>query len=99
MPSSFSLLASNLGWGPITDCGWKLGTHFSYSTEVIVQTPGINLYLSSLPYTPTNFHHILSFLLLPGTLEKMMLDNNPCENQVAKIIAWYVKLMFILVNK
>ena len=105
-PSSSSLLASNLGWDPVTTRGWKLGTHFSYSTEIIVQTPGINLYLSSSPYTPTNFRHILPFLLPPGSLEKMALDDNPSEDQVSKTIAWYVKmpifcitLMFILVNR
>ena len=105
-PSSSCLLASNLRWDPITTRGQKLGTHFSYGTEIIVQTPGINLYLSSSPYTPTNFCHILPFLLPPGSLEKMALDDNPSEDQVSKTIAWYVKmpifcitLMFILVNR
>ncbi|KAM5534260.1 hypothetical protein V8D89_012085 [Ganoderma adspersum] len=88
-PSSSSLLASNLGWDPVTTRGWKLGTHFSYSTEIVVQTPGINLYLSPSPYTPTNFCHILPFLLPPGSLEKVALDDNPSEDQVSKTIAWW----------
>ncbi|KAM5531324.1 hypothetical protein V8D89_015004 [Ganoderma adspersum] len=87
--SSPSLLVSNLAWDPITERGWTLGTHFSYGAEIIVQTPGINLYLSSSPYTPSNFHHILPFLLPPRTLEKMMLDISSSQEIVAKTIAWW----------
>ncbi|KAM5540929.1 hypothetical protein V8D89_005573 [Ganoderma adspersum] len=74
---------------PITERGWTLGTHFSHGAEIIVQTPGINLYLSSSPYTPSNFCHILPFLLPPGTLEKMMLDISSSQETVAKTIAWW----------
>ncbi|KAM5530104.1 hypothetical protein V8D89_016229 [Ganoderma adspersum] len=87
IPSSPSLLVSNLAWDPITERGWTLGTHFSHSAEIIVQTPGINLYLSSSLYTPSNFHHILPFLLPPGTLEMMMLDISSSQETVAKTIA------------
>ncbi|KAM5530150.1 hypothetical protein V8D89_016185 [Ganoderma adspersum] len=89
IPSSPSLLVSNLAWDPITERGWTLGTHFSHGAEIIVQTPGINLYLSSSPYTPSNFHHILPFLLPPGTLEKIMLDISSSQEMVAKTIAWW----------
>ncbi|KAM5534397.1 hypothetical protein V8D89_011990 [Ganoderma adspersum] len=87
--SSPSLLVSNLAWDPITEHGWTLGTHFSYGTEIIVQTPEINLYLSSSPYTPSNFYHILPFFLPPGTLEKMVLDISSSQETVAKTIAWW----------
>ncbi|KAM5543770.1 hypothetical protein V8D89_002387 [Ganoderma adspersum] len=89
IPSSPSLLVSNLAWDPITERGWTLGTHFSHGAEIIVQTPGINLYLSSSPYTLSNFCHILPFLLPPGTLEKMMLDISSSQETVAKTIAWW----------
>ncbi|KAM5537361.1 hypothetical protein V8D89_008880 [Ganoderma adspersum] len=89
IPSSPSLLVSNLAWDPITERGWTLSTHFSHGTEIIVQTPGINLYLSSSLYTPSNFCHTLPFLLPPGTLEKMMLDISSSQKTVAKTIAWW----------